>query len=482
MIPAAAAVKPPAQGTAVQKPSLRTRVLRNVMVPLALTWLAGTLVMLAIANEFMQQAFDRSLLDDAYVVAANVKRRDGGPLELSLSPREISSLMFDQFESVFFAVLTPDGELVAGQPGLHNAAAPDRALHRFSDITLNGRAVRAVALHVAQPSPFNVIVAETTQSRSRALQRLLAYSIVPQLVFLLGLGAWLRRSIASDMGPLVHLQQAMDIRDANDLTPVPVEASTRDIERLGGALNSLLARLEESGRAKREFTGNVAHEMRTPLAGIRALAEYGLSQKDPQVWLAQLRGIVASQARASRLVDQLLALALADEAETGIQMVPVALDAMVHDAVMRHLVKADAASVDLGARGVEVTTTVAGDGMLIEGILNNLLDNALRYGLSQDGEPSSVTVALSRSGSDVVLAVIDNGPGLSADLRARLTQRWAQGAAGQLLGQGVGLGMAIVAQYAQLMNARLELGDGPDGRGLSASVVFRAGEHGDSST
>jgi len=476
VIPAAAAVKPHAQVTAVQKPSLRTRVLRNVMMPLALTWLAGTLVMLGIANEFMQQAFDRTLLDDAYVVSANVKRRAGGPLELSLSPREISSLLFDKFESVFFAVLTPDGELVAGQPGLHNAAAPDRGQHRFSDMNLNGRGVRAVALHVAEPSPFIVIVAETTQSRTHALQRLLAYSIVPQLVFLLGLGAWLRRAIARDMGPLVHLQQAMDMRDAKDLTPVPVEASTRDIERLGGALNSLLWRLDESARVQREFTGTVAHEMRTPLAGIRALAEYGLSQKDPQVWFAQLQGIVASQARASRLIDQLLALALADEAKASIHMTPVALDAMVQDAVMRYLARADVARVDLGARGVEVATTVAGDAMLIEGILNNLLDNALRYGLSQDGEPSSVTVALARSGPEVTLSVIDNGPGLSTELRARLTQRWKQGAAGQLMGQGAGLGMAIVAQYAQLMNARLELGDGPEGRGLSASVVFPAGE------
>lgn len=460
---------------AAQKPSLRTRVLRNVMVPLALTWLAGTLVMLTIANEFMQQAFDRTLLDDAYVVAANVKRRDGGALELSLSPREISSLLFDQFESVFFAVLTPDGELVAGQPGLHGAASPDRGPHRFSDVILNGRAVRAVALHVDEPSPFNVIVAETTQSRTRSLQRLLAWSIVPQLIFLLGLGWWLRRAVARDLGPLVQLQQAMDRRDANDLAPVPVEASTRDLERLGSALNSLLARLDESGRAQREFTGNVAHEMRTPLAGIRALAEYGLSQKDPQIWLAQLKGIVASQARASRLVDQLLALALADEAKAGIHLSPVALDTMVHDAVMRYLARADAAGIDLGARGVEVSTTVTGDAMLIEGILNNLLDNALRYGLSQTSEPTSVTVALTRSGTETWLSVIDNGPGLSPELRTRLTQRWAQGAAGQLLGQGAGLGMAIVAQYAQLMNARLELGAGPDGKGLSASVVFVGG-------
>jgi two-component system sensor histidine kinase TctE len=453
------------------RPSLRSRVLRNVMVPLALTWLAGTLVTLLVANTFMVQAFDRSLLDDAYVVAANVKKQDGA-LELSLSPRELNSVLFDQVESVFFAVLSTDGNLVAGQPGLLAQSWTDGAPHKFANVTFNKQSVRAVTLHLETPAPFDVVVAETTQSRTSLLQRLLAYSIAPQIVFLLVLAGWLRRAIARDLQPLVQLQTAMEQRDAMDLTPVKVDASSRDIERLGGALNSLLDRLNESGRAQREFTGNVAHEMRTPLAGIRALAEYGLAHKEPAVWQAQLQGIVASQARASRLIDQLLALALADEAKTGIQLAPVALDVMVHDSVMRFLPKADAKQVDLGARGVDAPLTVIGDPSLIEGILNNLLDNALRYGLSSNGVPSSVTVALSQSAEGVTLSVIDNGPGLSAEMRSRLTQRWAQGTAGQLLGQGVGLGLAIVAQYAQLMNAHLELGSGPEGQGLSASVTF----------
>ena len=114
---------------------------------------------------------------------------------------------------------------------------------------------------------------------------------------------------------------------------------------------------------------------------------------------------------------------------------------------------------------------VTGDPSLIEGILNNLLDNALRYGQNPRGEPSSVTLALSSQDREVMLSVIDNGPGLSADQRSRLMQRWAQGSAGELLGQGAGLGLAIVAQYAQLMGARFELG-GAAGQGLSANLIF----------
>ena len=227
---------------AAGKPSLRSRVLRHVMVPLALTWLVGTLVMLVVARAFMHEAFDRTLLDNAYVVAANVRKADGGSLELSLSPHEISSVTFDQFETVYFAVLTRDGELVAGQPGLHVASPPPEETagnfpYLFSDFPLNGVAVRAVTLQQQTPSPFVVVVAETTQNRTHQLQMLLVWSIVPQLAFLLVLPWWLRRAIARDMQPLVELQDAMNTRDAKDLTPVTVNASTRDIERLGSALN-----------------------------------------------------------------------------------------------------------------------------------------------------------------------------------------------------------------------------------------------------
>ena len=148
--------------------------------------------------------------------------------------------------------------------------------------------------------PFDIVVAETQVGRAALLRLLLLYSLAPQAV-LLGLVAWwVTRLVRADLRPLAQLQQAVDNRDANDLAPVEVPATTRDMVRLAGAINSLLQRLERSVRAQREFAGNVAHELRTPLAGIRALAEYGLAQKDPASWREQLERIASSQARASR--------------------------------------------------------------------------------------------------------------------------------------------------------------------------------------
>ncbi|MDO8279182.1 MAG: sensor histidine kinase N-terminal domain-containing protein [Burkholderiaceae bacterium] len=453
------------------KPSLRARVVRHIMVPLGLTWLAGTLVALSVASYFTAQAFDRALLDDAYSVAANVRSGDD-TLQLALSPREVNTVLFDQVESLFFAVRRIDGALIAGEPWLQTSTPPAAANHVFVDTEYRSTKLRAVTLRINKPAAFLVVVAQTTQSRTSLLEQLLLYSIGPQILLLVLLAMWLRRAIGSDLRPLSELQMAVDQRDAYDLTPVPVSATTRDVERLAIALNALLERVGQSVRAQREFAGNVAHELRTPLAGIGALAEYGLAQQDPQAWREQLAGIARSQARASHLVDQLLALALAAEAKAGIRLQEVALEEIVRDAVLRFLSRADAAGIDLGARGLEQSTHVLGDPTLIEGIVNNLLDNALRYGRAGGSEPTAITVAISQTTSGTALSVIDNGPGISAEVHAHLMGRWAQGEAGQLLGQGVGLGLPIVAQYAGLMQARLELKPGPQGRGLTASVVF----------
>lgn len=446
-------------------PSLTRRVLRSVLLPLALTWLVGTGVALVVANSFTEQAFDRTLLDDAYAMSANVRATEGG-IELLLTPREVTAVLFDQTETVHFAVLQMDGRRLAGEAGLVAPVPDGDVAHRFSDIVFQGQTLRAVVLNHAEPNAYRVVVAQTTRARSALVERLLVYALVPQLLLLAVLAIWLWRRINRELRPLGELEATLDRRDANDLSPVPVARSSRELERLGDAMNALFARVTHSVRAQREFAGNVAHELRTPLAGIRALADYGLAQKDSAVWREQLERIAASQARASHLVDQLLGLALADEGRTALQRAPVRLDLLAEEAVMRYLARADAKGVDLGAQGLDAgPVTVQANAALIEGILDNLLDNALRYG------GRTLTVAL----EGTVLSVVDDGPGIPAESRQVLMQRWAQGADGQRLGQGAGLGLSIVARYAQLLGARLTLEDADARGGLRVSLAFPPG-------
>ncbi|HWI82652.1 sensor histidine kinase [Ramlibacter sp.] len=452
--------------------SLGSRVLRHVLVPLALTWLVGTVVALGIAHFFTQRAFDRSLLDDAYLLASHV-RVEGGTIGVGFSPRELETILYDPVETMLFSLRAADGRALAGDPQLRlPAAAAVDAEHHFADIELDGRSLRAVSLHREDPAPFDLVVAETKVGRRAMLRRLLLYSLAPQLA-LLGLVAWwMRRAIRGDLRPLEQLQQAVDNRHANDLAPLDVPATSAEIVRLEGAINALLQRLERSVRAQREFAGNVAHELRTPLAGIRALADYGLAQKDPAAWRDQLERIASSQARASRLVDQLLELAVASEAEAGLKLEDVRLDELVRLAVLRFLPAADAAGVDLGALGIDAPAPVRGDATLIEGILNNLLDNAMRYGIDGKNGSPAITVAIEHGRGQTILSVQDNGSGLPGELQLQLMQRGAQGEAGQLLGEGAGLGLALVAQYARLMGARMTLGSGPGGTGWVSRVSF----------
>jgi two-component system, OmpR family, sensor histidine kinase TctE len=454
-------------------PSLRLRVVNHVLWPLALTWMLGTSMTVGVAYYFAQQAFDRALLDDAHALAAQVKAHPEG-LALELSNREMGAVLFDQSENVFFTVLRPDGSVIAGHPGLRAPRPQGQARTLFSEITYQGKDLRAVVLRRSEPGPFEVVVAQTMGSRTVLLHNVLLYSVAPQVLLLILLAAWLRSVIGQELRPLSSLQQSIDQRDALDLTPVPVSASSRDIVRLGTAINSLLARVSQSMRAQREFSGNVAHELRTPLAGIRALAEYGLTQQDPAVLREQLQRVATSEARASRLVEQLLALALAEEADAGVQTGPVALDEIIHETVLRLMPRADAAGVDLGVQGLEQPVRVAGNAALIEGVLSNLIDNALRYGRAPAGQASTVTVVLSQQADTVTLSVVDNGSGLTFDQRRRLMQRGVRGVDSDRLGQGAGLGLAIVAKFAQVMNAKFELGDVPGGPGLRATLVFRS--------
>jgi two-component system sensor histidine kinase TctE len=456
-----------------QKPSLRNRLLRHVLLPLAVMWLLGSALVVGIASYFAQQAFDRALVDDAYLVASHVRRTsDVGPggLELSLSAQEMSTVLFDQSEQLYFAVLRPDGSLLAGHAGLQPNHLMANLTPHFDAIEYQGRFLRSVSIHRQQPADFYVVMAQTTTSRDRLLQRLLAFSIGPQLLLLIGLAAWLQRAIETDLVPLTDLEKAVDQRDARDLTQVPVTASTRDVQRLGEAINALLGRIAHSVQSQREFSGNVAHELRTPLAGIRALADYGLRQNDPAVWREQLEGIAKSQERASHLVDQLLALALADESHHTLERTSVSLDVLVREAVLRFLPRADALQIDLGARGVDRPVHVMANVALLEGILNNLLDNALRYARSPDND-SHVTVSVSDAPQAVVLSVIDNGPGVSSAQLKQLTQRWVQGSAGEALKEGSGLGLAIVSEYVRLLGAKVSM-QTESPHGLRVSVTF----------
>lgn len=492
----------------MRKPSLRRKILLHVLWPLALTWALGAAIAIGLAQYFTMQAYDRALLDDAHALAAQVRSDSQSTnsidaqgrsiLSLSLTDAEMGAVLYDQTESIYFSVWRADGSFLAGHAGLRPLSSKSsddpplvgliqkgsQAAPIWRDGAHLGKEVRIVSITRDVPARHTILVAQTTASRNEMLRRLSFWSLLPQLLILAALAWWLRRRVAQDLSPLSALRSAVERRDATDLQHIPAsladEAKTFDIEHLGLAINSLFDRLQLGISAQREFSGNVAHELRTPLANIRLQAEHVLTNNaDPAVQQG-MKMLLASTDHASHLIDQLLALAFADEAENTAPLTPLNLSEMARSVVLRHLPRADALKVDLGAEGLELPVQILGNRVLIEAALDNLIDNAFRYGQPIAGSSASsrITVAVGVAGEVVTLRVIDGGAGLSQSEVERLKGRWAQANTNQTeIGHGVGLGLAIVSRYAALLHADFVLYPSPAGTppnmGLCAQLTFK---------
>lgn len=460
-----------AVSAAPNAPLLRNRMLRHVLLPLIVTWLCGTAVMLGVAQDFTGRVFDRTLLDHAHALANRLKIQPDGELRLNLSEQEIATVLYEPVETVLYTILNSNGQPLIGVD-LQDVFLPSYFQeYRYGYLRYEQRTMRSIALrHSVAEKNYFVVVAHTTQARNHLVQRLMWFGSLPVFLMLIPLTIWLWDRIERDLQPLAQLHDALRVRDAKDLSPLAVATNSREVEQVSKALNDLIHRLDRNIAMQREFAGNVAHELRTPLAGIKAMAEFGLAGQDPVVQREQLSQIVASTERVGRLVNQLLDLAMLDEDQVTLHIVDVDMAELVRQTVLRHLDKADAHDVDLGAQGLDESETlgcwVQADTALVTGLLDNLIDNALRYG----GHTVTVAVAVNLHTKMCSISVEDDGPGICASARAAMMQRWTQGNDGELLGQGAGLGLFLVARYARLLGTHLQLDSADAGQGLKASV------------
>jgi len=456
-------------------PSLTSQLLKSLYIPLFLTWIIGTLVVVIVASYFTEQAYDRALLDDAYSVASHVTlnaAKSNEQLEIDLSANEMTTLLFDQSEIIYFQILNVDGSMVAGHPGFNATLPAVGSAPKFSNLEFQDKNFRTVAIYRTQPSPFFLVMAQTSDFRTALVKRVVIFSIVPQLLFLALLALFLKGVIKKELAPLLDLENAVETRAVTDLSAVHIDTRTKDVHDLGTAINRLFFRIDDGVRLLREFSGNVAHELRTPLAGIRAQTEYGLANKNPEVWYQQLQGIAKSELRASHMVEQMLALSLTNEAKSGLINEDIDVDELVKEAVMRFLSRADSLGVDLGVKGYDLGLTIKTQRSLLEGALNNLIDNALRYGVSEIQSFNQITIEIEKTVDDakknyLEISVVDNGKGISDEFKHQVMRRRTQGEAGVNLGAGAGLGLAIVVEYAKLLNAEFVLQDNSGG-GLKA--------------
>lgn len=436
--------------------SIKRRVLALVLTAVALVWVVTAGVVYFDARDEIDEVLDGHLAQAAALImaqAAGEQWRDGAARVPALH-RESRRVAFQVWQ--------------AGQLRLHSENAPgvrlSARLAGYSDASVRGEAWRVFSSTDAETGVM-VQVGEREKTR-RELARDVALNLLYPLVFALPvLAALLWLAIARGMRPLDAAAGAVAQRDPRNLSPLPDEAAPREVAPLIDALNRLFARIAASIAAEKRFTADAAHELRTPVAAIRAQAQVARGAAGDAERTRALDNVIAGCDRAAHLVDQLLMLARLDSAADG-DKASCGLREAAAEAIADVAPYAVAKDVTLELLPGE-ELHVDGHAALLRVMLRNLIDNAARY--SPPG--TRVAVVVERAGGHANITVTDEGPGIAAADRERVFERFyrAMGTGAE----GTGLGLSIVRRIADLHGAELHLGSPDGGHGLAVTAVFR---------
>jgi two-component system, OmpR family, sensor histidine kinase TctE len=452
-----------AEGKAAGTPSLRRRLFAWLIGPAAALVVVSTLAAYATAYRFANQVYDNWITDTAVALAQLVTVSDSKVM-IDLPTAAQQMLDSDQRDRIYYRVSELDGTFVGGHRGLPMPPRPpDPGAEPYCfDGALQGDRVRVAAYRPAGAS-FVVQVAETVNKRDTLALEIIASMLLPlvALVAIAAIGLWLVRR---GLEPLTALAREIGGRSAHDLSPVDSTVAPLETQPLVRALNDLLARLGHVLAAQRRFVADAAHQLRTPLTGLKTQAELGLRTSDTAAVRSSLQQIVAGTDRTAHLVNQLLSLARAEpEGQVTVRRERLDLTRLARDTTADWIPRALEHGIDLGFEGAE-PLWVTGDATLLRELTGNLIDNAIAYCPSG----TEVTVAVGRDGPRALLTVTDGGPGVPETERERVFERFHR-----VLGagaEGSGLGLAIVRQIAERHGGEAHLDAGAGGRGTCVRV------------
>ncbi|UVW30465.1 sensor histidine kinase N-terminal domain-containing protein [Massilia sp. H6] len=475
--------------------SLFGEILDWMLAPLLLLWPMSIAITYLVAKSIANQPFDDALEDRVTVLSQQIRTMDGRPsAQLPGSARDV--LRADDVDSVYFQISGPDGMHIDGDRDLPrpdadadaNSDATDSVRSgavTFRNDSIHGTPVRVAFSYVnldplgandtaragapsaapqTMPNLALVQVAETLDKRAHLANEIIKGVILPQFIILPVILALVWFALSRGLSPLAELQERIRARPPDDLSPIDPRQVPEEISPLVGSFNDMLERLAQTVEMQKRFIADAAHQMKTPLAGMRMQSELALREVDPDEIRRSLEQLAKSSESATRLVNQLLALARAEnQPHAGLAFEEIALEQLARSTVQDWVQASFAHRIDLGLEVPEHAPgpapdqqlLIAGNALMLRELLSNLIDNALRY--TPPG--GSVTVRVRRDGDNALLEVEDTGPGIAPAERGQVFERFYR-----ILGsnvQGSGLGLAIVREIAQQHGAEIDIFNNP---------------------
>jgi two-component system sensor histidine kinase TctE len=450
-------------------PLLGRKLMAWLLWPLMTLMVVDAVVGYYVTAHFAAVAYDRTLGEMAREVLLEV--RGAGGAELVLPPSAQRIILEDPDDKIFYRVVRQTDKAAVGDPALalpgYLNLKPGRVA--YFDTVIDNEDVRVAALigeadGKAHPGML-ILVGETVNKRNTLFREILAGVVMPQLVLALLVGILVSTGVVRGLAPLRRLEQTIATRSHLDLSPVVTEVP-EGVRPLVDEINALMGRLSEVLEFQNRFIADAAHQLRTPVAGLKAQIEIVLRETDPERVKHSMDQIYMGMERLSRLVAQLLSLARNEpNAVRNLQLQPMDLNRLVFDTTMEWVPEALGKGIDVGFDGGEDAIMINGDPARLKELINNLFDNAIRY--TPDNGRVTATVA-----RDPVptFSISDDGPAIPVEERGRVFERFHR-----LLGtntEGSGLGLAIVNEIAKIHGADVRLMEDKDGVGNTFVVTF----------
>ncbi len=457
---------------------------RRLLLPLAWSWLIGlalsTLGAGLLARGSANGAFDRGLQDEAAALAAKVTWSDRGPL-LDVSRQTLELLGWDSADRNAFAMVDLDGFALAGDSAVPVPVNRQGSFERpqLFDGEFQGEAVRGAVFSVTSPMldrVVSIVVVETKRKRGDLIRDLQIGIVLPALVLGVLTFLMLEFSVRRGLRPLRAVAKEVALRELNDWRPLSLQHVPREVVPLIERINQLLLDVQQSVVLQRRFVADAAHQLRTPVAGIRVLAqelerELASSGTPSDRWLPLRRELRGSSERLTRLIGQLLSLARSETALTmNAEHQPQDIVPLLREATEPLVLQTlrEGRSVELEAPAEPVVARA--HPIWLGEVVNNLLDNARRY-----GGPHIRLQVLPLAGGGAEVRVEDDGPGVPAEHMPRLFEPFWRGERADLRNDGgTGLGLTIAREIVERLGGRLTATSRPEVPGMRFTVTLGA--------
>lgn len=467
--------------------SLFGEILDWMLTPLLLLWPVSLVLTWLIAQSIAGKPFDRAL---EYKVAALTQlvtvSQNQVQFNLHQSAREL--LRADEADTVTYQVLGARGEHLSGERELPLPPEDEKMVLdeiRIRDDEVHGTAVKVaytwVKLGLPNGRPALVQVAETMEKRSVLATEIVKGVMLPQFVILpmAVLLVWL--ALVQAIKPLNQLEERIRARKPDDLSPIDAQAVPLEVVPLVSSVNDLLMRLKDSIATQKRFLADAAHQLKTPLAGLRMQADLAQREGSNAEELKQsLRQIGRSSIRATHTVNQLLALARAESSGSAMARSACDLADLTMSVVRDCAPRAIAKHLDLGYEGLQPGSEggqLTGNPTLLKELIRNLVDNAINYTPSSPEKPGVITARVLHDPAEkkLLLQVEDSGPGVPTAERELIFQPFYRALGTEA--DGSGLGLPIVLEIAHQHHASVTMDDTQPGKtppGARFNVSFAA--------